>query len=78
MLFWFIRRLLYFGTVHKQVFFRTMGMNILFIIGINLVFGMIMPNIDNTGHIGGLIGGFWQRNCSFSKTSLYEASTFSL
>ncbi len=29
----------------------------LFIIGINLVFGLTMPGIDNWGHIGGLVGG---------------------
>ncbi|WP_203361753.1 rhomboid family intramembrane serine protease [Bacillus sp. REN10] len=50
--------LLYFGTVYPRQFFRTMGMNIIFIIIINLVFGFTMPGIDNAGHIGGLIGGF--------------------
>lgn len=33
-------------------------MNVLFVIGINLVFGFTVPGIDNAGHIGGLIGGF--------------------
>ena len=50
--------LLYFGTAFPQLFFRTMGLNILLVIGINLVFGFSMPGIDNAGHIGGLIGGF--------------------
>lgn len=50
--------LLYFGKVHPHLFFRTIGMNVLTIIGINLAFGFIVPNIDNAGHIGGLIGGF--------------------
>jgi rhomboid protease GluP len=50
--------LLYFGTVVPKLFFRTMGLNILIVIGINLVFGFSMPGIDNAGHIGGLIGGF--------------------
>ena len=31
--------------------------NMLFIIVINMVFGLSMGNIDNWGHIGGLIGG---------------------
>ncbi len=50
--------LLYFGKAYPHVFFRTIGMNILTVIGINLAFGLIVPNIDNAGHIGGLIGGF--------------------
>ncbi len=31
--------------------------NMFVVIGINLVFGLSMPGIDNWGHIGGLIGG---------------------
>lgn len=50
--------LLYFGVIYPRLFFRTMGMNILIIIGINLVFGFTVPGIDNAGHIGGLLGGF--------------------
>lgn len=50
--------LLYFGVRHKKLFFRTMGMNILVILGINLVFGFVVPMVDNGAHIGGLIGGF--------------------
>ena len=36
---------------------RSILQNMLFIIGINLVFGLTMPGIDNWGHIGGLVGG---------------------
>jgi rhomboid protease GluP len=36
---------------------RAILQNMLFIIAINLVFGLSMPNIDNWGHIGGLVGG---------------------
>jgi rhomboid protease GluP len=50
--------LLYFGAIYPRLFFRTMGMNVLVVIGINLVFGFSSPGIDNAGHIGGLIGGF--------------------
>lgn len=50
--------LLYFGTAFPNLFFRTMGTNILIVIGINLVFGFSMSGIDNAGHIGGLFGGF--------------------
>ena len=31
--------------------------NLLFVIGINLLFGLSMPNIDNYGHIGGIVVG---------------------
>lgn len=50
--------LLYFGVIKPKLFFRTMGMNVLVVIGINLVFGFSVPGIDNAGHIGGLMGGF--------------------
>ncbi|AIE60732.1 rhomboid family protein [Bacillus methanolicus] len=50
--------LLYFGVIHPRLFFRTMGMNILVVLGINLALGFTLPGIDNAGHIGGLIGGF--------------------
>ncbi|WP_252311702.1 rhomboid family intramembrane serine protease [Sinobaca sp. H24] len=50
--------LLYFGWMHKKLFFRTMGFNVLVILAINLVFGFVVPAIDNGAHIGGLVGGF--------------------
>ncbi|MCF6094964.1 rhomboid family intramembrane serine protease [Microaerobacter geothermalis] len=50
--------LLYFGTQHRKLFFRTMGKDILVILAINLAIGFIYPGIDNTAHIGGLVGGF--------------------
>ncbi len=50
--------LLYFGTVYRHLFFRTMGMNVISLIIVNLLFGLLVPGIDNAGHIGGLVGGF--------------------
>jgi rhomboid protease GluP len=50
--------LLYFGISQPKLFFRTMGTNVLVILAINLVFGFMMPMIDNGAHIGGLVGGF--------------------
>jgi rhomboid protease GluP len=38
-------------------FARQRLMNLLIIIGINLVFGLTSPQIDNWGHLGGLAGG---------------------
>ncbi len=50
--------LLFFGVAHPSLFFRTMGVNVIAVIGLNLVIGFIFPVVDNAGHIGGLIGGF--------------------
>ncbi|MGP3559809.1 MULTISPECIES: rhomboid family intramembrane serine protease [Geobacillus] len=50
--------LLYFGTVYRHLFFRTIGMNVISLIVVNLLFGLLVPGIDNAGHIGGLVGGF--------------------
>ncbi|MFB4166473.1 rhomboid family intramembrane serine protease [Virgibacillus sp. JSM 102003] len=50
--------LLFFGLIHKKIFFQTMGKSLLIIIGINLVFGFMVPQVDNGAHLGGLISGF--------------------
>ncbi|WP_026689264.1 rhomboid family intramembrane serine protease [Alteribacter aurantiacus] len=50
--------LLYFGLKHRRLFFRTMGMNVIVILVINLSLGFLVPMIDNGAHIGGLVGGF--------------------
>lgn len=50
--------LLYFGVMHQKLFFRTIGMNVLIIVAINIAFGFLVPMIDNSAHIGGLVGGF--------------------
>ncbi|MGD9676744.1 MAG: rhomboid family intramembrane serine protease [Vulcanibacillus sp.] len=50
--------LLYFGYIYPDLFFKTIGKDILTIIGINLVIGFTISNIDNYAHIGGLVGGF--------------------
>ncbi|SFA71012.1 rhomboid protease GluP [Lentibacillus halodurans] len=50
--------LLFFGCIHKRIFFQTMGINLLIIIGINIVFGLSVPQVDNGAHLGGLITGF--------------------
>lgn len=50
--------LLYVGFAFPQIFFRTIGKNVLFLIALNLIIGFIVPGIDYHGHIGGLIGGF--------------------
>ena len=50
--------LLYFRTRHKQIFNQVFGLQVLVLIGMNLVNGFIIPGVDNYGHIGGLLGGF--------------------
>ncbi|MBP1080669.1 MULTISPECIES: rhomboid family intramembrane serine protease [Bacillus] len=50
--------LLYLVFQNRQLFFKSIGMNILVLIGINAGIGFFVPNIDNAGHFGGLIGGF--------------------
>ncbi|MFD1850273.1 rhomboid family intramembrane serine protease [Oceanobacillus bengalensis] len=50
--------LLFFGIIHKRIFFQTMGLNILVVLGINIAFGFTLEQIDMAAHIGGLVAGF--------------------
>ncbi|WP_368900659.1 rhomboid family intramembrane serine protease [Oceanobacillus oncorhynchi] len=50
--------LLLFGLIYKKIFLQTMGFNIMLILGINLVIGFTIPEIDMGAHLGGLAGGF--------------------
>jgi rhomboid protease GluP len=50
--------LLYFGMIYPKLFSRTMGMNLIIVLVINLVFSFSATGIDNAGHLGGLAGGF--------------------
>src|SRR5699024_6143453 len=38
--------LLFFGVNYKNLFFQTMGKNVIFILILNLVIGIVIPNID--------------------------------
>jgi rhomboid protease GluP len=49
---------LYFGLIHKRLFFQTVGTSILLILAINLVIGLTIDQIDMAAHLGGLIAGF--------------------
>ena len=48
---------LIFGFREKNKIGRGFLTNILSVVGINIFIGLTQPNIDNFGHIGGLIGG---------------------
>jgi rhomboid protease GluP len=50
--------LLYFSTIRPKAFFKSMGINVIFVLVINLAIGFTATGIDNAGHLGGLIGGF--------------------
>ncbi|WP_102335803.1 rhomboid family protein [Salimicrobium jeotgali] len=50
--------LLYFAWRYPSLFFRTMGWNLIILVAINIVLGITVPQVDNSGHMGGLIGGF--------------------
>lgn len=50
--------LLFFGIIYPNLFFRTMGWNVIIILLINLVITFSASAIDSAGHIGGLVGGF--------------------
>jgi len=50
--------LLYFGWKRKNLFFRTLGSDILFVLILNIGIGFALPIVDNYGHLGGLLGGF--------------------
>ncbi len=49
---------LFLYKLNPLVYKRIYGSDLLILIGINLVLGLISPNIDMAGHIGGLIAGF--------------------
>ncbi|WP_042145933.1 rhomboid family intramembrane serine protease [Paucisalibacillus sp. EB02] len=49
---------IYFGIFHKRIFFQTIGKNIMFLLGINIIIGFSLPQLDVSAHFGGLIAGF--------------------
>src|SRR5690625_2366094 len=50
--------LLFFGVIHKKIFLQTMGSGLITVIVINVALGLIIPQIDISAHLGGLIAGF--------------------
>lgn len=50
--------LLMFRRNHREIFNRVFGTSVALILIVNLLNGFITPNIDNFGHLGGLLGGW--------------------
>lgn len=50
--------LVFFGISHPRLFFRTIGRSVIIILLINVIFGTVVPMVDNGAHMGGLVGGF--------------------
>lgn len=49
---------IYLFTLNPEVYKRIFGYQMLGVLGINLVYGLMNTSIDDSAHIGGLIGGF--------------------
>nr|WP_227001966.1 rhomboid family intramembrane serine protease [Brochothrix thermosphacta] len=49
--------LLYLIIKKPQIYWKTLGVNVLLLLGINLVYGFVVSSVDQYAHIGGLIGG---------------------
>lgn len=55
--------LLYLIIKKPQIYWKTLGINVLFLLGINLAYGFVVSNVDQYAHIGGLIGGLLMAYC---------------
>jgi len=49
---------LYLFTINPEAYKKIYGSDILVLIGVNLVYGFMTPQIDNAAHLCGLIGGY--------------------
>lgn len=49
--------ILIFALRERDRIGKNLMLNMIFVIAINLLFGFRMPNIDNSAHLGGLVGG---------------------
>ncbi len=49
--------MLAYGVKYRAIIGREFYRNIVSVIMVNLIIGLSLPNIDNIGHIGGLLGG---------------------
>ncbi|MFS0672815.1 rhomboid family intramembrane serine protease [Ornithinibacillus sp. 179-J 7C1 HS] len=49
---------IYFGIFHRRIFLQTIGRDVLMLLGINILLGFILPQLDVYAHMGGLVAGF--------------------
>jgi len=50
---------LYLFTINPEAYKKIYGSDILVLIGVNLAYGFMTPQIDNAAHLCGLIGGYF-------------------
>ncbi|MBN2898100.1 MAG: rhomboid family intramembrane serine protease [Clostridia bacterium] len=50
---------LYLFTINPEAYKKIYGSDILVLIGVNLVYGFMTPQIDNAAHLCGLVGGYF-------------------
>lgn len=62
--------MLLFGIKERQKIGKEYAKNILETIGLNVIIGLTIPNIDNFAHMGGLVIGFVMSFILFNKKSL--------
>lgn len=53
---------LYLFKLNPKVYKSIYGTDLIALIVFNIVLGLVRPNIDMAGHIGGLVGGFFMAN----------------
>ena len=73
--------LLYFGIKYRMLFIRTIGNQFMLLLIVNIVLGIIVPQIDIGAHIGGLIGGFlaaMMATLPYKKSVRLQVVSFSL
>lgn len=49
---------LYLMTINPTLYKKIYGNDMLVLLGINLVYGLMNPSIDNVAHLAGMIGGY--------------------